>query len=60
MLIIMIIMIGASYLLQYYGYINNTLVTRQETYILLFAFFSMGILGLIDDYLNIQGSGGIK
>jgi len=60
MLVIMVIMIGASYLLQYYGYINNTLITRQETYILLFAFFSMGSLGLIDDYLNIQGSGGIK
>jgi phospho-N-acetylmuramoyl-pentapeptide-transferase len=60
MLIIMIIMIGASYVLQYYGYINNTLITRQETYILLFAFFSMGSLGFIDDYLNIQWKGGIK
>ncbi|MEI7477425.1 MAG: hypothetical protein WCJ81_02645 [bacterium] len=44
-----------SYLLQHLGYISNTLVTRQETYILLFAFFGMGIWGLIDDRLNIKG-----
>lgn len=60
MLIIMVLMIWASFMLQYYGYINNTLITRQETYILLVAFFSMGSLWLIDDYLNIKGKGSIK
>lgn len=54
-LIITALLIWVSYLLQYLGYISNSLVTRQETYILLFAFFGMGIWGLIDDRLNIKG-----
>jgi hypothetical protein len=40
----MAIMIGVSYLLQHYGIINNTLLNRQETYVLLFGFFSLGLL----------------
>ena len=38
------------------GYINHTLVSRQETYIILFAFFGMGILGLIDDFIKLKGT----
>lgn len=59
-LIIMIIMIGLSLLLQHYDVINNSLISRQETYIILFGFFSMGILWLIDDYLNVKWHGKIK
>lgn len=59
-LIIMILMIWLSLVLQHYDIINNSLISRQETYILLFWFFSMGILWLIDDYLNIKWHGKIK
>ncbi len=56
-LLITAVLIGISYLLQHFGYINNTLVAREETYILLFAFFGMGIWWLVDDWLNIKGTG---
>ncbi|MBS8122517.1 hypothetical protein [Candidatus Vampirococcus lugosii] len=59
-LFIVLLLVLFSYILQYLDFINFSLVTRQETYIILFAFFSMGILGLIDDYLNIKGIGKIK
>jgi phospho-N-acetylmuramoyl-pentapeptide-transferase len=39
---------------------NHSLLARQETYILLFAFFSMWILWLIDDYLNIKWKSAVK
>ena len=35
-------------------WLHYSLLERKETYIILFAFFSMWILGLIDDYLNIK------
>lgn len=54
-LIIMAIMILVAYVLQYFDIVNNSLVTRQETYILLFAFFGMGAIGIVDDWLNIKG-----
>jgi len=44
LLLIMIVMIGLSFVLQHYDLINNSLVTREETYIILFAFFSLGFL----------------
>ena len=53
-LIIMILLVGFSFILQKLGYINNTLFTRQETYIILFGFFGMGIRGLLDDRLNTR------
>lgn len=56
-LIIMFVLVALSFVLQQLGYINNTLFTRQETYIILFGFFGMGIWGLIDDRLNIKGIG---
>ncbi len=59
-LIIMGIMIGIARLIQYYGITNNSLVSRPETYIVLFGFFSMGALGLIDDYLNVRWHKKIK
>lgn len=59
-LIVMGIMIGLSYLLQHYDLINNSLFNRQETYVILFGFFSMGLIGLVDDFLNIRGHGKVK
>ncbi|MFA6255712.1 MAG: hypothetical protein WC606_00885 [Candidatus Absconditabacterales bacterium] len=59
-LVVMGFMIGLSYILKDYGFINNTLFNRQETYILLFGFFSMGLIGLLDDFLNIKGYGKVK
>ncbi len=52
---VMALMIWWSWLAAHYGYINHTLVSRQETYIILFAFFGMGILGLIDDFIKLKG-----
>ena len=59
-LLVMLLMIWASVVLQKFGFVKNTLVVRQETYILLFGLFSMGLIGLIDDILNIQGHGKVK
>lgn len=53
--VVMGIMIVLSWLAAHYGYINHTLVAREETYIILFAFFGMGALGLIDDYIKLKG-----
>jgi phospho-N-acetylmuramoyl-pentapeptide-transferase len=41
-------------------YIKYSLLNQRETYIILFAFFSMWILGLIDDWLNIKWVGKVK
>lgn len=59
-LLVMLIMIGISYLLQHYNLINNSLFNRQETYIILFGFFSMWLIGFIDDILNIKWYGSVK
>lgn len=59
-LLVMGLMIWLSYLLKDFGWINNTLFNRQETYVLLFGFFSMGLIGLVDDFLNIKGHGAVK
>ena len=59
-LLLMVIMIFVSWCLQQYGYINNSLWNQQETYIILFGFFSMGIIGFIDDILNIKNVWKIK
>jgi phospho-N-acetylmuramoyl-pentapeptide-transferase len=52
-LLIMGIMVLISIILQNFDIINNTLRNRNETYILLFAFFGLGWLGLVDDAVNI-------
>ncbi len=59
-LLVMIIMIVISFILQQQWYVNNSLFNRSETYMLLFAFFSMGILWLVDDIFNIRWTGDIK
>ncbi|MDD3262335.1 MAG: hypothetical protein PHR61_00660 [Candidatus Absconditabacteria bacterium] len=59
-ILIMAIMIGVSFFLKWKGWTNFSLVTRSETYVLLFGFFSMGLIGIIDDFLNIRGKGKTK
>ena len=59
-LIVMGLMILLSFVLKDYWFINNTLFNRQETYVLLFGFFSMGLIGLVDDLLNIKWHGAVK
>ncbi len=59
-LLVMILMIWISYILRDIWRINNTLFNRQETYVLLFGFFSMWLIGLVDDFLNIKGHGAVK
>lgn len=54
MILVVAFLVLFSYLLQDFWFIKYSLIERTETYIILFAFFSMWILGLIDDYLNIK------
>jgi len=59
-LIIMWMMIWISFWMKSKWWINNSLVVREETYILLFGFFSMGLLWLLDDIFNIKWKWKIK
>ena len=59
-LVIMLIMIWVSYILKAKWITNYSIVTRQETYIILFGFFSMWLLGFLDDFLNILWFGKVK
>lgn len=59
-IIIMLIMVGLSLLLQKASWITNSLRNTKETYIILFWFLSMGLIGLVDDFLNIKNYGTIK
>ncbi len=59
-LIIVIIMILISLLVQKMGLVRFSLWNREETYLLIFGFFSMGMIGVLDDYLNIKGFGAKK
>jgi phospho-N-acetylmuramoyl-pentapeptide-transferase len=54
LLLITLIMILSSLLVQKLGWSNNSLINRQETYVLLAGFFGMWLIGLIDDILNIR------
>jgi phospho-N-acetylmuramoyl-pentapeptide-transferase len=59
-LIITWFLVLLSFVFQYFWFISNSLVTREETYILLFAFFWMWLRWLIDDRLNIQWKWKVK
>ncbi len=59
-LIMVLVMVLLSIIPYQLWWISNTLINRQETYILLFGFFSMGVIGLIDDILNIKSYGAVK
>ncbi len=59
-LAVLMVMVLLSIVIQKLWRINNSLFAREETYILLFALFSMWILWVVDDYLNIRGKKWIK
>lgn len=60
LLIIVMLMIVWSFVIQDFWWTNNALVSRSETYIIIFGFFAMGLIWLVDDILNILGHGHIK
>lgn len=54
-LIIVFVMVLGSVILQKAWVVQNSLISQQETYILLFALFWMGFIGLFDDFVNVLG-----
>ena len=59
-LLMMVLMVWLSRILQKVWLTNYYLWNRQETYIILFWFFSMWLIWLIDDILNIHNFGKVK
>lgn len=57
LIFIVLFMIILSLLVQKLWRTNNSLINRQETYVLLAGFFGMGLIWLLDDYLNIRWYG---
>lgn len=51
------IVVALSMLLQKLGIFDQSLFSREETWIPLFTLLTCGILGAIDDYLNVKGIG---
>lgn len=45
--------IGFSRILSYFGILDHSVLNRGETYLPIITLFSVGVLGLADDYLNI-------
>lgn len=48
-----VIIVIMSRLLSYFGIIDASLLSRQQVYLPLFTLVVMGVLGAVDDYLNI-------
>ena len=46
--------------LAYFGIIDESLLDRGQVYLPLFTLISFGLLGLVDDYLNIKAKNGVK
>lgn len=68
-LITVALLIGASFAITafdetirsaFWNALNHSLWNRNETYIVIFTLFSVGAIGLIDDYLNIRSIGKTK
>lgn len=53
---VLLIILG-SRLLSLLGVVDQSLLQRGEVYLPLFTLISMGVLGAIDDYLNVRGVG---
>lgn len=51
-----LIIVILSRTLSYFGFIEQSLLNRGQTYLPLFTLLTVGILGLIDDYLNVKNS----
>lgn len=56
-LIIVLMMIIISVIFKKLWYSTHSLIAREETYMLIFWFFSMWFIWLVDDILNIKGYG---
>jgi len=56
--IILVVVISIG--LQYFGIFKHSLFSREETWIPLFFLASFGLLGAVDDYLNVKGIGKTK
>lgn len=52
-----IIVVLISMLLKHFGLFGQSLFSRAETWIPLFTLLTCGILGAVDDYLNVKGIG---
>jgi UDP-N-acetylmuramyl pentapeptide phosphotransferase/UDP-N-acetylglucosamine-1-phosphate transferase len=64
-LAVIAIIVGLSILLKYFApeigiNLNHSLLSREETYLALFTLFTVGAIGLVDDYLNIREIGRTK
>lgn len=55
-----LIVVIISIILQQTGIFKHSLFNRNETWIPLFTLVTCGILGAIDDYINVRGIGGKK
>ncbi len=55
-----ILVVIISRILSASGIIDHSLLNRKETYIPIFTLASFGLLGAVDDYLNIKGIGKTK
>lgn len=53
-IVITLLMIVVSIVVQKLWWINNSLFSRQETYVLLLWFFGMWLIWVLDDILNIR------
>ncbi|MCD5375430.1 phospho-N-acetylmuramoyl-pentapeptide-transferase [Candidatus Gracilibacteria bacterium] len=53
-------MVLLSIILQKYGFTNNSLLNQKETYLSLFTLAAVGLLGGVDDWMNIKGIGKTK
>ncbi len=49
--------VGVSRLLAYFGVVDHSLLQRGQVYLPLFMLVSLGLLGGVDDWLNIKGVG---
>ena len=62
-IVIIVAVLGTVFLsriLAYFGWVDFSLLNRGETYLPIFTLFCVGILGVIDDYLNITESSAQK
>ncbi len=55
-----LIVVGISMILQHYGFFKHSLFNRAETWVPLFTLVTCGVLGAVDDILNIKGIGKTK
>lgn len=55
-----IVVVLISMILKYYNILNHSLFSREETWVPLFTLLTCGILGAVDDYLNVKGIGKTK